>query len=250
MAVAIFIFVLGCVFGSFFYVVGTRLPKEESLIHPGSHCTFCHHKLGVFDLIPIFSYLFLRGKCRYCHHKLSLGYLFSELATGLLFLLSYLKFSISYEFFVMLIISCLLVLIFITDFKYMIILDSPLVVSIIFLFVLKIVYFDIKTAFLGLGAGFLSFLTLLFIGKMGDLLFKRESLGGGDIKFAFVMGMLMGYEYAMIAFVFSNFLALPYAVGSLLLKKDNEVPFGPFLVSSVAIVYYFIEKFQYILPFL
>lgn len=250
MAIGICVFILGCVFGSFFYVVGTRLPKNESLVRPGSHCTFCNHKLGVLDLIPLFSFLFLRGKCRYCHQKLSWGYFISELSTGILFLLSYLKFSISYEFFVMLLISSLVVLIFITDFKYMIILDSPLVISILTLFFLKLVYFDLRTAFFSLGHGLLSFLTLLFIGKMGDLLFKRESLGGGDIKFAFVMGMLLGYEYAIVAFVFSNFLALPYAVGSLLLKKDNEVPFGPFLVSSVAIVYYFIEKFQYILPFL
>lgn len=250
MGVFIFLFILGCVFGSFFYVVGTRLPKNESLIQPGSHCTFCNHKLGIFDLFPLLSFLFLRGKCRYCHQKLSMGYFFSELSTGLLFLLSYWKFSFSYEFFVMLLISSLLVLIFITDFKYMIILDSPLVVSIVCLFFLKLFYFDIQTSFFGLFHGFLSFLTLLFIGKMGDFLFKRESLGGGDIKFGFVMGMLMGYEYALVAFVFSNFLALPYAVGSLLLKKDSEVPFGPFLVSSVAIVYFFIEKFQYILPFL
>lgn len=250
MVLAICIFVLGCVFGSFFYVVGTRLPNGESFVRPGSHCTFCNHKLGVLDLVPIFSYLFLRGKCRYCHEKLSVGYLFSEVFTGILFLLAYLKFSISYEFFVMLIISSLVVLIFITDFKYMIILDSPLVVSIVLLFALKFIYFDIQTAFLSLFFGLLSFLTMLFIGKVGDLLFKRESLGGGDIKFSFVMGMLLGYKYAIVALVFSTFLALPYALGSMFLKKDNEVPFGPFLVGSVAIVYYFIEKFQYIFYYL
>ena len=90
----------------------------------------------------------------------------------------------------------------------------------------------------------------MFIGKVGDWLFKRESLGGGDIKFSFVMGALLGYKYAIVALVFSTFLALPYAVGSMLLKKDNEVPFGPFLASSVAIVYFFIEKFQYLFYFL
>ena len=62
------LFILGCILGSFFYVVGTRLPQEESLIRPASHCTFCGHKLAFFELVPIFSFLFLRGKCRYCHH--------------------------------------------------------------------------------------------------------------------------------------------------------------------------------------
>ena len=250
MLLSVCIFVLGCVMGSFFYVAGTRLPGRESLIRPRSHCTFCNHTLNALDLIPVLSYLFLKGKCRYCKKKLSMGYLYSEIFTGLLFFLSYWKFSISYEFYVMLIISSLLVLIFITDFRYMIILDSPLVVSILLLLVLQLIYFDLRTVAFSLLSGLFSFLTLLFIGKVGDWLFKRESLGGGDIKFSFVMGALLGYKYAIVALVFSTFLALPYAVGSMLLNKDNEVPFGPFLASSVAIVYFFIEKFQYLFYFL
>ncbi len=243
---SIMLFIMGCVFGSFFYVVGTRLPEEKSLIKPGSHCIFCNHKLAFFELIPIFSYLFLRGRCRYCHEKLSKEYILYELLTGILFLLSFAKFGFTYEFFVALIVSSLVVLIFITDFRYMIILDSPLVVSSLFLFILKVVYFSWKTAFMGIVSGFLTFLVMLFVGKIGDIVFKKESLGGGDIKFSFVIGMILGFKYAMVALVFSTFLALPYAVGSLLLKKDNEVPFGPFLVGSVFIVFFFLEKFQYI----
>ena len=82
---ALYVFVLGCVMGSFYYVVGTRLANNESLIRPGSHCTYCNHKLGIFDLIPIFSYLFLKGKCRYCKHKLSKEYILYELLTSILF---------------------------------------------------------------------------------------------------------------------------------------------------------------------
>ncbi len=244
------LFILGCILGSFFYVVGTRLPQEESLIRPASHCTFCGHKLAFFELVPIFSFLFLRGKCRYCHQKLSKEYLLYEFVTGLLFLIGFLKFHYSYEFFVFLIISSLLVLIFITDFKYMIILDSPLVVSIVFLFILKTIYYSFQNALMSLGSGFLSFLVMLFIGKIGEILFKKEALGGGDVKFSFVIGMILGFSYSMIALVFSTFLALPYALGCLFLKKDKEVPFGPFLVGSVFIVFLFLEKFQYILPIL
>ena len=243
------IFVLGCIFGSFYYVVGMRLSNNESLISPRSHCTYCKHVLGILDLIPIFSFLFLKGRCRYCKKKLSVEYLLYELLTGFLFLISYLKFSYSYSFFVMFIISSLLVLIFITDFNYMIILDSPLLFSVSFLVVLQFIFYDFNMVLFSLLYGLLSFLTMLLIGKLGDFLFKKESLGGGDIKFSFVMGMILGYKYAIVALVFSTFLALPYALGSMLLKKDSEVPFGPFLVSSVAIVYFFLEKFQYILQF-
>lgn len=245
----IFIFIVGCVFGSFYYVVGTRLPNGESLVSPRSHCTLCKHTLGIFDLIPLFSFLFLKGKCRYCHQKLSKEYFIYEIFTGILFLISFLKYQFSYQFWILLILSSLVVLIFITDFKYMIILDSPLILFSLLIFCLQLGFFDLKYALLQILYGLGSFLTMLFIGKIGEILFKREAMGGGDIKFSFLIGQVLGYKYALMALIFSTFLALPYAVGSMLLKKDNEVPFGPFLVSSVFIITFFFEKFQYILYF-
>ena len=238
------LFIIGAVFGSFYYVVGTRLPNNQSLIKPGSHCTYCNHLLQWYELIPILSYIFLKGKCKNCNQKLSLEYVLYELLTGILFVLSYLKFGYSYEFLVSLLLSSLTVLIFITDFKYMLILDSPLVVTSILLFGLRVYFFGITNAFLNVGYGCLTFLVMLFIAYIGKMAFKREALGGGDIKFSFVLGMFLGFKYAIIALMFSTFLALPYAVGSMLLKKDNEVPFGPFLVGSAFIVYFFLEKFQ------
>lgn len=247
MYIVFLLFVFGLIMGSFYYVVGTRLPNNESLIKPASHCTFCNHTLKWYELIPVFSFLFLKGKCHQCHQKLSKEYILYELFTGILFMISYLKFGFSYEFFVSLLLSSLVVLIFITDFKYMIILDSPLVVVSILLFILRIFYFGITNALINLGYGFLTFLLMLFIGYIGKMLFKREALGGGDIKLSFVLGMALGFQYALMSLIFSTFLALPYAIGSMLLKKDNEVPFGPFLISSAFIVYFFLEKFQYIL---
>lgn len=243
----LFSFITGAVFGSFFYVVGTRLPNHKSLIKPPSHCNYCNHLLKWYEMIPIFSYLVLSGKCHKCKHSLSKEYLIYEAFTGILFMVSYLKFGFSYEFFVSIILSSLVVLIFITDFKYMIILDSPLILAIICLFGLRLYYFGIQNAFLNVVYGFLVFLLMLFVGYFGKILFKREALGGGDIKFAFVLGMVLGFKYALMALIFSTFLALPYAIGSMLLKKDNEVPFGPFLVSSAFIIFFFIEKFKYVL---
>jgi prepilin signal peptidase PulO-like enzyme (type II secretory pathway) len=233
--------------GSFYYVVGTRLPNNESILKPGSHCTFCGHPLKSYDLIPVISYLSLGGKCRYCHKKLSNEYLLYELFTGTLFLISYIKFGISYEFFISLIISSLVVLIFITDFKQMIILDSPLVISIILIFILKIGYYNIYEALFSILFGLLSFITMILIRFIGNFLFKKESLGGGDIKFSFITGMILGYKFALISLVLSTFLAFPYAIASVYLKKDNEVPFGPFLVCSLFIIFFFFEKFQYLI---
>ena len=150
----------------------------------------------------------------------------------------------------MLIISSLLILIFITDFKYYIILDSPLVIAGVLIFFLKWYYWQLPEALYSLLNGFLALLTMLLIGKLGNILFKKESLGGGDIKFSFIAGMILGYQFTMISLILSTFLALPYALATLYLKKNNEVPFGPFLVSSLFLVYFFYEKFQYLIYFI
>ena len=246
----LYIFIIGTIFGSFYYVVGTRLPNQQSLLKPNSHCTYCHHPLKVLDLIPVLSFILLKGKCRYCHKSLSKEYLLYELLTGFLFLISYHRFAFSYEFFISLIISSLLILIFITDFKYMIILDSPLVISFILVFIAQSIHFNILTAITNIGHGLLTFFTMFLIGRIGNILFQKESLGGGDIKFSFIIGLIFGYQYAMITLVFSTFLALPYAIASMFFQKENEVPFGPFLVGSLFIIYYFLEKFKYLLYFI
>ncbi len=242
----VYMFILGCVMGSFYYVVGTRLSQGKSLIKPRSHCEECNHVLGVFDLIPVLSYIMLRGKCRYCHKKISLKYLLYELFTGILFALSYYKFGVSYNFFISLIISSLVILIFITDFNEMIILDSPLIISSILVFILKLIFLGYKEAIFSIFSGFLIFLIMYLMGYLGKIVFKKDALGGGDIKFMFVVGEILSFQYALTALILSTFLALPYAVASLLLNKENELPFGPFLVSSLFIIFYFLEKFKYI----
>ncbi len=242
----IYIFIVGAIMGSFYYVVGTRLAHNESLVTPRSHCENCKHPLGILDLVPILSFIFLRGKCRYCKEKISIKYLLYEILTGILFTLSYYRFGISYEFFISLIISSLVVIIFITDFNDMIILDSPIVIATILVLIIKFIYFGYKEVLFSLLSGILAFITMYLIGFIGKKIFKREALGGGDIKFMFVAGVILSYKYALIMLILSNFVALPYAFASILLNKKSEVPFGPFLVGSLFIVFFFLNKFKYI----
>ena len=244
---AIIFFILGSSLASFYGVVATRLPLHESIVKPRSHCMKCHHALSWYELIPVFSFLFLRGKCSKCHAKLSIAEPLLELFTGLSFAFFYLKYGISYSFFMSLILISLLDLIFISDFKYMIILDSPLVISAILIFLLRWVYFGIEEAFLYVGYGILMFLFMLIISFIGSILFKREALGGGDIKLSFIVGMAVGVPYGFITLILSTFLALPYATFSLLSNTSKEVPFGPFIISSLCIVFLFYDKFSYIL---
>ena len=244
MYLSVLIFITGLIFGSFYLVVGTRLLKGESIIKPRSHCCNCNHILQWYDLIPLLSFITLRGKCRYCHKKIDFSYPLTEILCGILFLISYLKYGISYDFFIMLIISSLVVLIFITDFKDMIILDSPLIIAGILIFILNWFYYGVEKALFSLLYGLITFITMLGIRQIGNIIFKKDSLGGGDIKLSFIMGMILNFYFAMIALVLSTFLAFPYALSSILLNKDHEVAFGPFLVSSLFIVYLFIDKFS------
>lgn len=81
----IILFIMGTVFGSFFSLAVYRIPRKQDITHTRSYCPNCNHKLGFFDMIPIFSYIFLFGKCRYCKEKIRPRYLILEICTGLLF---------------------------------------------------------------------------------------------------------------------------------------------------------------------
>lgn len=229
--------------GSFYNVLATRLPIGKSIIKPGSHCDACDHKLKWYENIPLISYIIQKGKCKNCGTQISFDVFLSELATGVLFLFSYLYFGISYNFFIMLILSSLCVIIFVSDFKYMIILDSPLIVSGVLVIILKTIYYGYKTIIPTLISGIITFFVMLLVGFIGKKMYKRDALGGGDIKLSFVIGMILGVQVAMVSLIFSTFLALPYALATIVLKKDSEVPFGPFIVASLFIVFLYYDKF-------
>ena len=122
-------FVFGTVFGSFFHVVATRLANDLSIIKPGSHCPRCNHMLKWYENIPIFSYIFLRGKCSNCNAKIPISYLVVEIITGLLFSVCYHSFGLTREFLIALVFVSSLIIVIISDIEYMIILDQVLIVG-------------------------------------------------------------------------------------------------------------------------
>lgn len=247
---AVLMFILGSIMGSFYYCIGIRLPKGENALTSRSHCDNCGYTLKWYNLIPLFSYIFQKGKCTKCHQKIASGHFWCELATALLFMLTSLYFPIGYNFFVGLIISSLLIIIFVSDFKYMIILDSPLIISSILIIILKFIYYDPIYVLISLISGLCLFLVMILIYKLGNFAFKKESLGGGDIKFSFLMGLILDFKIGLVALVLSVFLALPYAVASLELKKNSEFPYGPFLAGALFIVFFHYDKFVLLVEFL
>lgn len=239
---AIMVFIIGLVFGSFYNVVGYRLPNGMSIVFPQSHCPNCNHKLKFYELIPVISYIFLLGKCKKCKKRISFSYPFFEILTGVLFLLSYLVFGINVKFFIGITFISILIIISISDIKYYIIPDEVLIVGSIIIIVELIINSLIMDVSLINGVvmpilnGLGSFALLYLFKVFGDAVFQRESLGGGDIKLLFVIGLVLGFDMSIVIIFIASFIALPLSVISLIKNDNNILPFGPYLSVASAVV--------------
>ena len=240
--------ILGCVLASFYTALAMRLSNGESIVKPGSHCNICNHPLKWFDLFPVISFILLNGKCRYCHKKLDIYYLVMELIGGFLFGLSFFLYGLSYELIASLTISSLLIIIFVSDFKYLIILDGVVYVGALIIIISKFIFFGFNAAIFSFLSAFIMFGFMYLIKILGDIAFKRESLGGGDIKLALFIGTTLGIKLSLITVVVASFIALPYALYFVSKKKEKEVPFGPFLILATLLTFIFMEPItEYIL---
>ncbi len=248
------IFIIGTILGSFYLVIGTRLPLKDNIITGRSRCDHCKHELKWYELIPIFSYIFLMGKCRYCHKRISASHILMELASGMLFLVGYLYLGFTLRFDIYAIILSIALIVFVSDFKYMVILDSPLIIGAILIIIIRYFEIGLLWTIYSIIYGAIMFFIMVAIKLIGDRVFKRESLGGGDIKLSFLIGLVLGYPFtglrmSLICLIFSAFLAFPYAISSVYLNKKNELPYGPFLISALVIIFVFLEKFTNLLAF-
>ena len=228
-------FIMGLIFGSFYNVVAYRLSNNISLINPvRSMCPNCKKELGILELIPIFSYVFLKGKCSICKEKISLFYPFIELLTGINFALSYYLSGFSINLLIMLILFSYFSIVIYSDFKYMIIPDEVTIVTVILTLILII----IKGLYLNILVGFISFLSTYLFAKIISLILKKDAMGGGDIKLMFFVGLLLNYN-ALLAFFISSFLAFPAAFYVTVKNKNSKIAFGPFILLATIIIYIF-----------
>lgn len=246
----IIFFIFGSTMGSFYHVIATRLSKGKSIITPASHCEKCNHQLKWYELIPIISYIIQGGKCRHCKEKLPLSYLLMEICTGILFAVCYHVFGFTLELISSIIFVSSLIIIIISDIEYMIILDEVLIFAIFGIIIIDIVDVGLYETSLRVLAGLGSFATMYLVKKIGDIMFKQESLGGGDIKLMFLIGLVIGYPMAICNIFFATFIAFPIALFLLIFKKDNIIPFGPFLSMSGIILYIWGLTFSDIITFL
>lgn len=233
---SVYIFILGLVLGSFYNVVGFRMAKGESIVHPPSHCLACGRRLHFLDLIPVLSYLFLRGRCRGCGNKISWIYPIIELCCGLLFLAVFLHSTSFTGVLTGWLLISLLLIIFVSDLSEMMIPDKVLIVFLILFAGLRILvpmhpWWDPAAGF---AAGFLMLLAIAYLSKGG--------MGGGDIKLFAVLGVILGLQGVITSFLLSALYGALFGSIGLLsgyIKRGQPVPFGPFIVLGTLTAYFF-----------
>lgn len=249
-SILLLFFCLGTIFGSFYNVVGYRVPKGESLLYPSSHCTKCNHKLGPLELIPILSFLLLGGKCKKCKEKISWFYPIFEFSSGILFALSYYKFGFSLNCLLTIVFISMLLIIIISDYQTMIIPDSVLIAFSIIIITIKFFMFGIEEVGISLLYALASFAFMLLLKLLGDFIFKKESMGGGDIKLLGVFGLMFGFPTSIISIFLAAFIGLPISLIIIRKKTSHEIPFGPFLAISAMIIVFCEIDFNTILNLL
>jgi len=236
-----FAFVFGMVVGSFLNVCICRLPKNESVVSPPSHCPGCSYQIRWYDNIPLLSYLLLRGRCRGCGAHISLQYPLVELLNGVLTLFLFLRFGPTLTFTALFLLCSALVVITFIDIEHQIIPDEISLSGIVVGFALSFFLpgHSWLNSLLGilLGGG-----SLLLVAYVYQRLTGKDGMGGGDIKLLAMMGAFLGWKAVPFIIFASSLVGSVIGVSIMLFqKKDTKlaIPFGPYLAfATVLYIFY------------
>ena len=236
--------VLGAIVGSFLNVCISRLPKEESIVRPGSHCPKCKTPIQYYDNIPLLSYLLLRGKCRYCQASISIQYPIVEAITALSSFFLFITFGVSLSFIYYFSFVAALIAITVIDLYHQIIRDVISLPGIVIgllgsLIIPQITFWSSLIGVLS-GGG-----SLFLVATVYQWLFKREGMGGGDVKLLAMIGAFLGWKAVILTILLSSFIGSIIGITVMLIKgKDFKyaIPFGPFLALGAVISLFFGES--------
>ena len=243
--IELFIILIGLIFGSFANVCIHRLPLDLDIIKGRSHCPKCKKKIIWYDNIPLLSSLILSFKCRTCKKTISKQYFIVEFLTGLVFISFYKTLGLGFDFVLICIIFLILLIIFFIDLKHYIIPDS-LNFSIILIGIFKNfttqdllkLNYNLPDSLLGGALGYLIIWLIIFIYKK---IRNKEAMGLGDAKLLSAFGFLLGFQSVLPIVFIASLTGLIYVLPFLIINKknlQNIIPFGPFIIIS-GIIYYF-----------
>lgn len=229
----VFILTLGLLIGSFLNVCIYRIPREESIAFPPSHCTSCGYNLKWYDLFPVLSWAFLGGKCRKCGERISLRYPLIELVTGILFVLTYMQNGMTLGALKFIILICFLIVIGMIDLDtqdvYLKTTLPAIIIGIIFLFFGNY-----------LGGSRLDYIYggLLGGGLIALIILITHGMGWGDAEICFMCGLFLGFKPTILMLFLSFIIGGIAGVSLILLKikgRRDYMPFGPY-ISLAAII--------------
>ncbi|MDD5115911.1 MAG: prepilin peptidase [Candidatus Omnitrophica bacterium] len=268
MIAKIFVFIFGSIVGSFLNVCIHRMPKNESVVWPRSHCPQCQKRIPGYDNVPFISYILLKGRCRFCKGRIPLRYPLVELLTALLTLALFTRFGLSYNFFLFMVMSWGLIVATFVDISHRIIPDEVSVGGLIAGFVMVSVsgvsfspfsysFNPMLKSLLGIivGGGIIYLTGVVF-----DLVYfkwlkrpaingETESMGGGDIKLLAMIGAFMGWEKALITFFLAPFLGIVFSIITIIRKNDHTIPYGPFLsLAAIISLFWWSQIIQFVFP--
>jgi leader peptidase (prepilin peptidase) / N-methyltransferase len=231
----IILLLYGIIFGSFFNVVGLRVPLSKSIVYPKSSCPVCNHQLKAYELIPVLSYMFQKGKCRGCESRISPIYPVMELLTGILFATAPLVIGWSGELVVALILISMFMIIIVSDINYMLIPDKILI-WFAGIFLLERIFIPLNPwwdSLIGAVAGFVLLLIIALVSKGG--------MGMGDVKLYALLGFVLGFKLVLLSFFLSTLFGAViggFALLFKLVKRRQPIPFGPFIAAGTLTAYY------------
>ena len=243
------VFIFGSIVGSFLNVCIYRLPKGRSVVIPGSHCPNCTAPIHWYDNIPILSYIFLKGKARCCKARISFRYFIVEVLTALAFLILFINFSLTAKFFAYSVMVSGLIVATFVDFEIQEIPDEVSIGGLVVGLILAIASPSILNETTRLNSFLNSFLGALtggamiyVMGILGEFTFKKEAMGGGDVKLLAMIGAFIGWKFTILTF----FLAPAFGsiVGIVLKIRYGKdiIPYGPYLSFAAVISIFFGES--------
>ncbi len=240
-------FLFGAIVGSFLNVCIYRLPREESIVFPGSHCPYCKTPIRFYDNIPIISYILLRGKCRYCSHIISPQYPIIEGLTAFSSVLLFIKYGISLNYLIYFAFVSALIVITVIDLYHQIIHDvislPGIGVGLLSSLILSNITFWESLIGIISGGG------ILFLVAVGyQWLFKREGMGGGDVKLLAMIGAFLGWKSVFLTIILSSFIGSVVGIVLIAIKGKNlkyAIPFGPFLSLGAVISLFYQNEIIY-----
>lgn len=226
---------LGAVAGSFLNCAAWRIVHGESFIRGRSHCPSCGHVLGAAELVPVFSWLFLKGRCRWCGEKVSARYPLTELACALMTVLCLLRFDLTVLCLRNYVFLCCLFLLTLTDLDDMIIPDGCHIAAVLaWLAALPFTFTGWREALISVLAAVVFGGALLGLSLVMDRLLGRDSLGGGDIKLFAVVGLYLGFIGTLFAMLIACVLGLAFHMLARRREGRRAFPFGPSIAVAAA----------------